>query len=158
MSTSDAINIAKKMKQTFKAFEDAEILLLELNSAESRKISLTKDNDKLAEKKAELEISVQDLHEKIRKLAEDSKKAEIHLTEVKLNIRENVDEEIQLGKKKLAEGLAEGKKELEEFLQEKAKMQEITLTEHEDILNACELAQAKYDEILENIKKLKESL
>jgi hypothetical protein len=37
-------------------------------------------------------------------------------------------------------------------------MQEITLTEHEDILNACELAQAKYDEILENIKKLKESL
>jgi hypothetical protein len=158
MSTSDAINIAKKMKQTFKAFEDAEVLLLELNSAESRKISLTKDNDKLAEKKAELEISVQDLHEKIRKLAEDSKKAEIHLTEVKLNIRENVDEEIQLGKKKLAEALAEGKKELEKFLQEKAKMQEITLTKHEDILNACELAQAKYDEILENIKKLKESL
>jgi hypothetical protein len=158
MSTSDAINIAKKMKQTFKAFEDAEVLLLELNSAESRKISLTKDNDKLAEKKAELEISVQDLHEKIQKLAEDSKKAEIHLTEVTLNIRENVDEEIQLGKKKLAEALAEGKKELEKFLQEKAKMQEITLAEHEDILNACELAQAKYDEILENIKKLKESL
>jgi len=158
MSTSDAINIAKKMKQTFKAFEDAEILLLELNSAESRKISLTKDNDKLAEKKAELEISVQDLHEKIRKLAEDSKKAEIHLTEVKLNIRENVDEEIQLGKKKLAEALAEGKKELEKFLREKANMQEIALAEHEHILNACELAQAKYDEILENIKKLKESL
>ena len=158
MEINDAIVIAQGLKNHYRAFEKIEQLLRAVATAGNLQDELNAENETLKVQNSELHKAYEALKLEVASLAKDRDGFNKNAEARKKELKNELEKQIEDGKKKLADDLADSKKDLEKFKEEAAAKKEELAIELEKAQEKITEAHEQYEAAKDQIEQLKNSL